>query len=118
VSRRLLLAAWLALQLLAAQQVALAHMIGHVGEGLRDRSVQAHATAGDGGEERDAAHSLTHVCTTCVSCLGFDALAAADFRLPLPFVARNVEAAAAVPPAPTFRQPLAFLSRAPPPLRN
>jgi hypothetical protein len=116
--RRILLALWLLVQLLAGQQLALAHMIGHVGESLHHHSAQTHAAADDGDEERGAGHSLSHVCTTCVSCLGFDAIAAADFRLPLPFVVRDVGVASAVPPAPTFKQSLAFLSRAPPLLLN
>jgi hypothetical protein len=115
---RLPLTIWLLVQLLAGQQLALAHMIGHVGESLRDQSVQLHTAANDGDEERGAAHSLSHVCTTCVSCLGFDAVAAAGCIPVTKCMAQLPAAAAAVPPAPTFRQPLAFLSRAPPSLRN
>ncbi len=115
--RRILLAFWLLVQLLAGQQLALAHRVGHVGESLHDHSAQVHAAA-DGDEERGAAHSLSHVCTICIGCIGFDAIAAAQF-FPLPAsLARAPELAAAVPPTPTFDQPLAFLSRAPPLLRN
>lgn len=115
--RRVLLLVWLLVQLLAGQQLALAHMVGHLGERLHDRSAQAHA-ADDGDEERGAAHSLSHVCTTCVSCFGFDAIAGTEIRLRAEIGARVVGDAVAIPPPPIFRQPLAFLSRAPPPLRN
>ncbi len=114
---RVLLVVWLLMQLLAGQQLALAHMVGHLGECLHDHATQAHA-ADDGDEERGAAHSLSHVCTTCVSCLGFDAIAGTEIRPRAEIGARVVGEAVAVPPAPTFRQPLAFLSRAPPLLRN
>jgi hypothetical protein len=116
--RQVLLAIWLLVQLLAGQQVALAHMIGHLGAGLHDHSAQAHAAVDDGDEERGAAHSLSHVCTTCVSCLGFDHIAAFDCSLRSLAMAKVAPCAVAIPPAPTFRQPLAFLSRAPPLLRN
>jgi hypothetical protein len=118
--QRALLVVWLLIQLLAGQQLALAHMVGHLGESLHDHAAQLHAadTADDGDEERGAAHSLSHVCTTCVSCLGFDAIAGTEIRLRAEIGARVVGDAVAVPPAPTFRQPLAFLSRAPPLLRN
>jgi hypothetical protein len=105
------------MQLLAGQQLALAHMVGHLGESLHNHSAQVHA-ADDGDEERGAAHSLSHVCTTCVSCLGFDAIAGTEIRPRADFGARIVGDAVAIPPAPTFRKPLAFLSRAPPLLRN
>lgn len=114
---RLPLTLWLLIQLLAGQQLALAHMIGHVGENLHDHSAQMHAAADDGDEERGAAHSLSHVCTTCLSCLGFDAIAAAEFP-PLPARLARIPEVAAVPPAPTFKQPPAFQSRAPPLLLN
>jgi hypothetical protein len=115
--RRLLLIGWLLVQLLAGQQLALAHMIGHLGEGLHGHSAQLPG-ADDGDEERGAAHSLSHVCTTCVSCLGFDAVVDSEFRPCPPAMRRLVGRAAAVSRAPDFRRPLAFLSRAPPPLRN
>lgn len=115
--RQFLLFAWLLVHLLGGQQLALAHMVGHLGERLHDPSAQVH-TADDGDEERGAAHSLSHVCTTCASCLGFDLIAAVDGGLRSPAMAKLAPCAVAVPLAPTFRQPLAFLSRAPPPLRN
>lgn len=115
---RVLLLVWLLVQLLAGQQLALAHMVGHVGESLHEHSAQLYAAAADGDEERGAAHSLSHLCTTCVSCLGFDAMGVADFRVPLPLGLRDAGIAGAVPPAPIFKQPLAFLSRAPPLLLN
>jgi hypothetical protein len=114
---RLLLLVWLLVQLLAGQQLALAHMVGHLGESLHDHAAQLHA-ADDGDEERGAAHSLSHLCTVCVSCLGFDAIVDSELRPCPPAMARVVGSAVAVPRAPDFRQPLAFLSRAPPPLRN
>ncbi len=115
---RVLLVVWLLIQLLAGQQLALAHMVGHAGDSLHVHSVQMHPAVDDGDEERGAAHSLSHICTTCVSCLGFDVMAVADFRPPLPFLVRDVGVFSAVPPAPTFKQSLAFLSRAPPLLLN
>ena len=115
--RQFLLLAWLLVHLLAGQQLALAHMVGHLGERLHDSFAQVHA-ADDDDEERGAAHSLSHVCTTCVSCFGFDAIAGTEIRLRAEIGARVVGDAVAIPPPPTFRQPLAFLSRAPPPLRN
>ena len=115
--RQFLLLAWLLVHLLAGQQLALAHMVGHLGERLHDPSAQVHA-ADDGDEERGAAHALSHVCTTCASCLGFDLIAAMAGGLRPPAMAKVAPCAVAVPLAPDFRQPLAFLSRAPPPLRN
>ena len=114
--RRILLAFWLLVQLLAGQQLALAHRVGHVGESLHDHSAQVHAA--DGDEERGAAHSLSHACTICIGCIGFDAIAVTGFLALPAHLARVPELAVAVPPTPTFDQPLAFLSRAPPLLRN
>lgn len=114
---RVLLLVWLLVQLLAGQQLALAHMVGHLGESLHGHAAQPPA-ADDGDEERGAVHSLSHLCTVCVSCLGFDAIIDSELRpCPLAMV-RIVGSAVAVPRAPDFRQPLAFLSRAPPSLRN
>lgn len=114
---RILLLVWLLVHLLAGQQVALAHMVGHLGDSLHDHAAQLHA-ADDGDEGRGAAHSLSHLCTVCVGCLGFDAIAGTEIRLRAEIAARVVGSAVAVPRAPDFRQPLAFLSRAPPPLQN
>lgn len=115
---RLLLVVWLLSQLLAGQQLALAHMIGHLGESLHGHSAQLHVAADDGDEERGAGHSLSHVCTTCVGCFGFDLAVAVELGFPpsaaLPAAACTVAAL----PAPAFRALPPYLSRAPPSLRN
>lgn len=116
--RRILLAFWLAIQLLAAQQLALAHMIGHLRENLHDHAVELHLAADDGDERHGAAHTLSHVCTTCVSCLGFDAMAAGGASADFAAVAWVRGSVIAVPPAPTLRQPVPFRSRAPPSLQG
>jgi hypothetical protein len=74
--------------------------------------------ADDGDEERGAGHSLSHVCTTCVSCFGFDAIAGTEIRLRAEIGVRDVGVASRRPAGADFPQSLAFLSRAPPPLLN
>ena len=106
------------MQLLASQQLALAHMVGHLGEATRGHAAAPAPVADDGDEERGVAHTLSHVCTTCISGLGFDAIPAGDAAILFDVVAWARGGILAVPPGPTFKQSLAFLSRAPPLLRN
>jgi hypothetical protein len=67
---RLVLAAWLASQLLLGQQLALAHMLGHAGDRIHAEALDV--AAHDEDEAHSAADALLHVCSTCVAFLGFD----------------------------------------------
>jgi len=116
--RRGLLAIWLALQLLLVQQFALAHRVDHLAENLAAHATAAATAVEDGEENESAAHVLSHVCTTCLACLGFVAtLAGGPLAMPA-MGAGPVLAAVTLLPAPTFYRPLAFHSRAPPTLQD
>jgi hypothetical protein len=65
----------LSLLLLGAQQVAFAHMIGHIGAGGA-----AVATVDGDDEGHGEALTLSHVCTICVSASGL--ASAAPFGVP------------------------------------
>lgn len=116
--RQVLLAFWLAIQLLAGQQLALAHAVGHLGEALHGHGVATDPVAGGGDEAPDAPQELAHVCTTCVSFLGFDAMSAGEPGAIFALVTWARGDVVAVPPAPTFRQVAPFQSRAPPLLQG
>ncbi|MBI5108563.1 MAG: hypothetical protein HZA62_07425 [Rhodocyclales bacterium] len=116
--RRGLLAFWLALQLLLVQQFALAHHVRHLAENLAAHTTAAATTVGDGEEGESAAHVLSHVCTTCLACLGFGTALASGTPALDAIGTGSALAAVAVLPAPTFHRPLAFRSRAPPPLQD
>jgi hypothetical protein len=116
--RRGLLAIWLALQLLLAQQFALAHNVEHLAGSLAAHATAAATAVQDGEENESAAHVLSHVCTTCLACLGFGATLAGG-PLAMPAMGTGpVLAAVTLLPAPTFYRPLAFHSRAPPTLQD
>jgi hypothetical protein len=66
---RPLMALLLSLLLLGAQQVAFAHMIGHIGS-MSGPAAVAVSTAHQGDEGHGEALTLSHVCTTCVSASG------------------------------------------------
>ena len=114
--RHPLFALLLALLLLGGQQAAMTHMFAHLPDGaVEGAAVQAvHQEDADHG----AAHVLSHLCTTCLAVAGVAAAPPASvFTLPL--AAQIADAlAVAVAPAPSFNQPLAFLSRAPPYLQS
>lgn len=75
IRMRPFIAVLLSLLLLGAQQVAFAHMIGHIG------SVGVAVTTVDGDDEgHGEALTLSHVCTTCVSASGL--ASAAPFGVP------------------------------------
>ena len=114
--RQVLLVFWLAIQLLAGQQLALAHAVGHLGEALHGHGVATDPVAREGGEEGDEPQELAHVCTTCVSFLSFDAMSAGEAGVAFALVTWALGAVVAVPPAPTFAFPAAYRSRAPPDL--
>lgn len=65
----------LSLLLLGAQEMAFAHMIGHIGAGGA-----AVATVDGDDEGHGEALTLSHVCTTCVSATGL--ASAAPFGVP------------------------------------
>jgi hypothetical protein len=113
-TQRDLLLFWLVIQLLLGQQIALAHMVGHLGEMTHAGSPIASAMAADDDEERTAAHSLSHVCTTCVAGLGLDVVLADTAIRGAATIEWALMAFAAVLPAPTFYRPRPFLSRGPP----
>ena len=115
--RRSLMIFWLVIQLLLGQQLALAHMIGHVGNHSAYASSSAAANAED-DDGHDAPHALAEVCTTCL------AVAALDFAVPataasvLATSAASLSLVIAVSPAPTFARYAPFHSRAPPTLHR
>ncbi len=71
-----------------------------------------------------AGHGIEHVFhesdEVCVECLALPGMLAvpAQVRMPLQQGTADIPATLAVPPAPTFAQPRAFLSRAPPALQS
>jgi len=117
IRRRALMIFWLVIQLLLGQQLALAHMIGHVGNHNASASSSAAAIVDD-DDEHDAPHALAEVCTTCL------AVAALDFAVPAPAASMLATSVAslslifAVSPAPTFARYAPFHSRAPPTLHR
>lgn len=115
--RHVLLACWLVVQLLCGQQLALAHMVGHVGDALVHAVAGADAGASDEDSEHGGAEALTHVCSACASGLGAAVLPAGG--QPARFDPRcgDHELSCAVAPAPTFGPRAAFRSRAPPPFQ-
>lgn len=116
--RRSLLAIWLAFQLLLAQQFALAHHVDHLAEKLAVPAIAGAAAVHDSGESESAAHVLSHVCTSCLACLGFGAaLACCPLAVPTVETGPALVTVAALP-APTVRRLPAFRSRAPPLLQD
>lgn len=113
----LALAFWLALHLVLGQQLALAHMVGHVGEALSAQVGQPAADAGDEDREHGGAEALTHVCASCASGLA-PGLPMAARGIPLPLQGGMHTAALAVSPAPTFNPFQTYFSRAPPRLQD
>jgi hypothetical protein len=106
---RPLVAVLLSLLLLGAQQVAFAHMIGHIG------STGAVVTTVDGDDEgHGEALTLSHVCTTCVSASGL--ASAAPFGVPpgLTFEGVVETPVAVAELAVAVAAPLRYLARAPP----
>ena len=61
--------AFLALMLLFAQQMALAHMVGHLGESCRTLS-QSVSIANDADSDATRSQSLSHLCSACVAFTG------------------------------------------------
>lgn len=111
---RPLVAVLLSLLLLGAQQVAFAHMIGHIGPGAPGAS--ATTMAGDGDEGHGEALTLSDVCVTCVGAAGLAATAPFG-TLPAPAADRAFEApVAAMSAAFAAAAPLRYLARAPPPV--
>jgi hypothetical protein len=110
----ILLVFGLVLQLLFGQQLALAHMVGHVGDALTHAAAGAAAGASSEDDGHGGAEALTHVCTTCASGLGTAMLPGAGqhARFDPPCGDHRLFRAAA--PAPTFGPCAAFRSRAPP----
>ncbi|MBK8117926.1 MAG: hypothetical protein IPK39_00750 [Sulfuritalea sp.] len=105
----------LALLLLGGQQAAMTHMFAHLPDGaVEGAAVQAvHQEDADHG----AAHVLSHLCRLPCRCGGGSCASASVFTLPLAAQIADT-LAVAVAPAPSFNQPLAFLSRAPPYLQS
>ena len=118
LSRRGLLAVWLAMQLLLAQQFALAHHVSHVTENLAAHATAVATSVADGEESESAAHVLSHACTTCLAGLCFTAALASNPLASHAIGGTPAMVASAVLPAPTFDRPLAFRSRAPPLLQD
>jgi hypothetical protein len=107
---------WLLVQLVLGQHFALVHMIGHSGDALRIAAHDAAAVthADDDDEEHTPAHSLSHVCTGCISAGGINTpVAYVVSALPVLEFAFFV-AAIAVSPAPTLAPYSPFRGRAPP----
>ena len=118
--RRVLLSVWLAVHLLLAQQVALAHLVGHIGAGQAASgvTVAAAALADDGDETHGLAEALGHVCLGCVAGLALDAACPPEGSAVIAMAAGPVWRLGAASPAPSFAHRFAFQSRAPPLLHD
>jgi hypothetical protein len=105
---------WLAIQLLLGQQLAFAHMIGHVGDVAHGSALNSLVHVDDDDEEHTPAHALSHLCTVCVGVAGLDIAPAR--AMPLPAVSGNSFSCVvtAVSPAPTLARYPPFFGRAPP----
>lgn len=107
------IAVLLSLLLLGAQQMAFAHMIGHLGAAAGAVTTVTTATMGDDAGHGDAL-GLSHACTTCV---GVSALnGAAPLGTPAPLALDNAIAAPASVDGPRVAAgaPRRYLARAPP----
>jgi hypothetical protein len=106
---RLSFAVLLSLLFLGAQQVAFAHMIGHIGP-----AGSALSTIDGGDEGHGEALTLSHVCTTCVGASGL--VFAAPFGVPprLTFDGAVEAPTATTELAVPIAAPLRYLARAPP----
>lgn len=105
---------WLVCALLCCQQLALIHGHAHALSHVQD----VHAAAPDRDDDhrsRDGGNDAP-----CVECLAFGVLHAAPPPAAggMPCAAASAPVAVTVPPAPTFRRPVHFLSRAPPPFQG
>lgn len=69
-SRRFIFLLLLIFDLLYAQQIGLAHMVGHIGDHHHTHS--SAASVGDKQAGHDAPESLSHACSTCAVLAGFD----------------------------------------------
>jgi hypothetical protein len=103
------IAVLLSLLLLGAQQVAFAHMIGHIGA-----ASAAVTTAGHGDDGHGEALNLSHVCTTCVSAAGLAAAAPLGVPPGLTFDGVVVAPMAVAELAVAVAASLRYLARAPP----
>lgn len=109
----LALSFWLALNLLLGQQIALAHMVGHLGEAIEAHAGHADAGASDEDRAHGGAEALTHVCASCTA--GFaPGLPGAGADFPCQRHDSGRPAPRAVSPAPTFTPFDAYIGRAPP----
>lgn len=104
----------LIVQLLLGQQMALAHMIGHLGDTHHVPTEALAATAYDEDEEHGVADSLLHICTTCVAFVGLDAVLARNAALAPATSAKVKRQDWVLLPAPAAYRFSPFHSRAPP----
>lgn len=113
--RRLLFLWLLVANLLCGQQVALAHMVGHLGGS--PQGVVA-PTVDDGDSGHGSLASLSHVCTTCAALAGFDLPLAATVQV----FGSSADAPDRLVSQHEFHLPTSngfqFQSRAPPHLQN
>jgi hypothetical protein len=110
---RSLIAVLLSLVLLGAQQMAFAHMIGHLSGAVGAAATATTATMGDDAGHGDAL-GLSHACTTCV---GVSALnGAAPLGTPAPLALDNAIAAPVSADGPRVAAGVSHLyhARAPP----
>ena len=110
---RPVVAVLLSLLLLGAQQVAFAHMIGHIGS-TSGPAAAAVSTAHQGDEGHGEALTLSHVCTTCVSASGL--ASAAPLAVPPRLTFDGAFAAPMASPTSVFAAsaPRHYRARAPP----
>jgi hypothetical protein len=102
----------LSLLLLGAQQVAFAHMIGHIGS--VSGPANAITTAHQGDDGHGEALTLSHVCTTCVSASGLAAAAPCAVPPRLTFSGAFAVPVSATIHAVLVAKPYRYLARAPP----
>jgi hypothetical protein len=106
---RPLMALLLSLLLLGAQQVAFAHMIGHIGSATAVVTTVDHDDAGHG-----EALTLSHVCTTCVSASGLASAAPGAVPPRLTFDGAFIAPMASSTCLIAVAVPRHYLARAPP----
>jgi hypothetical protein len=102
----------LSLLLLGAQQVAFAHMIGHIGP--VSGPTTAITTVQQGDEGHGEALTLSHVCTTCVSVSGLAAAAPLAVPPRLTFDGAFRAPMASATSVVVVAAPRHYLARAPP----
>jgi hypothetical protein len=113
---RAILAIFFSLLLIAAQQAAIAHMIGHVGQML-ERAEHSAKQADASTQQDDKYHGETPNLSHCATCVSVAGLAFATLPATLPSLACARAAVLPIPVSCTVSvtaTPQHYLARAPP----